>query len=140
MDTGSIIRAAVHEYLGERTHFRRFELHGNFRRISVCTFQNQPLYIVENKIWSRRVRLEDDDVYTYREEMAVKSSEGAAFMLWENFNTLELKDSATQKSIRSHNLVSLNLSGRPMDTAGNLGIDEFVAFVKRYLEMIASSV
>ena len=78
--------------------------------------------------------------YRYKEEIAVKSSEGAAFMLWENFNQLELKDTATQKSIRSHDLVSLDLTARPVPTAGNIGMDEFVSFVKRYLDIVASSV
>jgi hypothetical protein len=140
MDAASIVRAVVDEYLGERTHFRRLELHGNFRRISVCTYQNQPLYIVENKVWIRRDRLEDDDMYTYNEEIALRSSEGAALMLWEKFNTLELRNSATQKPIRTHDLVSLNLSFRPSPAVGNIGIDEFVSFVKRYLDVIASSV
>jgi hypothetical protein len=140
MDAASIVRAVVDEYLGERTHFRRLELHGNFRRISVCTYQNQPLYIVENKVWIRRDRLEDDDMYTYSEEIALRSSEGAALMLWEKFNTLELRNSATQKPIRTHDLVSLNLSSRPSPAVGNIGIDEFISFVKRYLDVIASSV
>ena len=140
MDSASIVKTLVNEYLGERTHFRRFELHGNLRRISVCTYQGQPLYIVENKIWIGRVRLEGDDIFTYKEEIAMKSSEGAAFMLWENFNTLELRDSVSQKSIRSHDLVSLNLSARQAPTIGNIGVDEFIIFVKRYLDIIASSV
>ena len=70
----------------------------------------------------------------------MKSSEGAAFMLWENFNQLQLRDAATQKSIRSHDLVSLNLSFRQNPTAGNISISEFITFVKRYLDIIASSV
>lgn len=140
MDTSSIVRSIVSEYLGERTSFRRFELHGNFRRIRVCTYQNQPLYVIENKIWIRQSAPGDRDDYTYKEEIAMKSSEGAAFMLWENFNQLQLRDAATQKSIRSHDLVSLNLSFRQNPTAGNISISEFITFVKRYLDIIASSV
>ena len=138
MDAGSVVRAVVSEYLGERTHYRRLELHGNFRRIRVCTYQNQPLYVIENKVWLRQNL--HDDIYSYKEEMAVKSSDGAAFMLWENFNRLQLRDAETQKPIRSHDLVSLNLSNRPNPPAGNISMHEFVVIVKRYLDIIASSI
>lgn len=141
LDTSSIIKEVISQFVGdrERTHFRPFELHGNCRRISCCTYQSKPLYIVEKKIWTGRIEAEQLDVFKYKEEMAVRSQEGAAFMLWENFNKVELRNSATQESIRCHDIVSLNLRGKQCPN-GNIGMEEFLTFVKRYLDIIASSV
>jgi|Transcript_4681 hypothetical protein len=141
MDTGSIIKKVVSEYVGdsERSNFRSFELHGNNRRISVCTYQSKPLYVVEKKIWTGRIEADELDVYKYKEEMAVRSQEGAAFMLWETFNKVELRVTATQESIRTHDLVCLNLRGKQCPSS-NINMEEFISFVQRYLDIIASSI
>jgi hypothetical protein len=96
IDTASIVKTIVSEYLDERTFERSVNLRcwGNInprqneKRIRVCNSKGVYLYIIDNK-------LSDD---SFVEEIAVTSVSAAALMVWDWSNCvryLELRNNAT---------------------------------------------
>jgi hypothetical protein len=96
MDTASIVRTILSEYLDERTFYRSVNLRcwsninprQNEKRIRVCNHKGNYLYIIENK-------LPDG---TFVEEIAVTSVSAAALMVWDWSNCvryLELRNNIT---------------------------------------------
>lgn len=153
MDTKSLMKGSVKEYLGSRTQFRSIELsvdysmavkplgwngcnfgygledegrkYGQFR-VRVCTYQGQPLYIIENKV---------NPSTSYVEVIALQDLTAATFMITvqtqdeQVLERMELRYEATKQRLHSHDLI---LRGTNLDLNKSL--------VEQYLNVIAVSI
>jgi hypothetical protein len=139
MDTKSLIKGSVQEYLGNRTHYRSIELSVNYYRwdedgetryeqyrVRVCTYQGQPLYIIEKK---------GEHSKSYVEVIALQDLKAAAFMITVQtqdekvLESMELQYEATKQTLHSHQLSLLVI---------NLDLNK--SLVEQYLNVIAVSI